>query len=228
VKDFPPDAAATTTLPVDWQIVGFHLIVAFAGGALVSAIYSLTRPRAQINPSFPPTLVLLSILIAMVTQVIGDQLARAFSLVGVLSIVRFRTVVRDTQDTAFVIFAVVVGMAAGAGSYAVAAVGLIVGGTAAAVVRTKRIVTWAQTESTLNLRVGLGVDPKNLLIAAFEKSLDHHEVISITTVQKGAALDYIYRIRTRKTFEPAAFVKELNQIDGIQSVELRRGEPDDV
>ena len=50
----------------------------------------------------------------MVTQVIGDNVARAFSLVGALSIVRFRTVVRDTQDTAFVIFAVVVGMAVGA------------------------------------------------------------------------------------------------------------------
>ena len=50
---------------------------------------------------------LLSILIAMVTQVIGDNIARAFSLVGALSIVRFRTVVRDTQDTAYVIFAVV-------------------------------------------------------------------------------------------------------------------------
>ena len=57
---------------------------------------------------------LLSILIAMVTQVIGDNIARAFSLVGALSIVRFRTVVRDTQDTAFVIFAVAVGMAMGA------------------------------------------------------------------------------------------------------------------
>ena len=52
--------------------------------------------------SFTVTLVLLTILIAMVTQVIGDNVARAFSLVGALSIVRFRTVVRDTQDTAYV------------------------------------------------------------------------------------------------------------------------------
>ena len=66
--------------------------------------------------SFTVTLVLLTILIAMVTQVIGDNVARAFSLVGALSIVRFRTVVRDTQDTAYVIFAVAVGMAVGSES----------------------------------------------------------------------------------------------------------------
>ena len=50
---------------------------------------------------------LLTILIAMVTMVIGNNMARAFGLVGALSIVRFRTVVEDTRDTAFVIFAVV-------------------------------------------------------------------------------------------------------------------------
>jgi hypothetical protein len=64
----------------------------------------LPRP---VGTSFPITLALLSVLIAMSTQVIGDNVARAFSLVGALSIVRFRTVVRDTKDTAYVIFAVV-------------------------------------------------------------------------------------------------------------------------
>ena len=49
--------------------------------------------------------------IAMVTQVTGQNVALAFSLVGALSIVRFRTVVQDTNDTAFVIFAVAGGTA---------------------------------------------------------------------------------------------------------------------
>ncbi len=62
--------------------------------------------RGEALPAtFPTTLVLLAALIAMVTQVIGDNVARAFSLVGALSVVRFRTVVKDTQDTAFVIMA---------------------------------------------------------------------------------------------------------------------------
>lgn len=229
MNEFPPNTTAAAAAPashLDWQQVGIHLIVAFIGGLLVAGIYRGTRPRSHVNPSFPPTLVLLAILIAMVTQVIGDSVAKAFSLVGALSIVRFRTVVRDTQDTAFVIFSVVVGMAAGAGAYAIAAVGLAVGGVAAMIVRTRIQVGWPETESTLNLRIGLGVDPKTLLAPTFEKSLEHHEMVSINTVQKGAALDYIYRIRTRRNFDPAQFVKDLNQVEGVQSVELRRGEPD--
>ena len=85
-----------------------RLTFALAGGFLVSWIYRLTRAKAEVTDSFQATLVMLAVLIAMVTGVIGDSVARAFSLVGALSIVRFRTVVRDTQDTAFVLFAVVV------------------------------------------------------------------------------------------------------------------------
>ena len=108
--------------------VVIRLLIALVLGVVVSAIYRYTRKSAILSPSFPSTLVLLSILIAMVTQVIGDNVARAFSLVGALSIVRFRTVVRDTQDTAYVIFAVVVGMAVGAKNPWVAVIGLAVVG----------------------------------------------------------------------------------------------------
>ena len=223
--DFTQKVAAPAP-PVSWETVLVHLLVAFIAGGLVAGIYYKSRAKSHRNPSFPATLVLLSILIAMVTQVIGDQLARAFSLVGALSIVRFRTVVRDTQDTAFVIFAVVVGMAAGTGYYDVAAVGLVVGGIAAFVVRTKIDTAWEETESGLTLRVGLGVDPKILLAPVFEKALEHFEVLSVSTIKQGAALDYVYRIRPLTGFDPAQFVKELNQLDGVQNVELRRGEPE--
>src|SRR3954452_19838939 len=126
----PPNSPTLPALAPHWTDMVIHLCAAFVGGVLVSIIYKSTRPRSHVTPSFPPTLVLLAILIAMVTQVIGVSVARAFGLVGALSIVRFRTVVRDTQDTAFVIFSVVVGMACGAGSYVIPAVGIVVGGIA--------------------------------------------------------------------------------------------------
>src|SRR5678816_3424027 len=109
LKDFASDIPAVSPLEIT-----IRLFAALLGGMIVSWIYQTTRSDLAIAPSFPGTLVLLSVLIALVTGVIGDSVARAFSLVGALSIVRFRTVVRDTQDTAYVIFAVVVGMAIGA------------------------------------------------------------------------------------------------------------------
>jgi uncharacterized membrane protein YhiD involved in acid resistance len=222
--DFP--LSVTSSPKPDWGPIALHLLISFVGGLIVSFIYQRTRPKGEVSPSFPPTLVLLAILIAMVTQVVGSNTARAFSLVGVLSIVRFRTVVRDTRDTAFVIFSVVVGMACGAGYYHIVAMGLLIGGIAAAIVRPKREVGWDGADNILNIRVGLGADPKVLLAGAFAKHLDASEITSVNTVRQGVALDYIYHVRTKPSFDPAQFVRELNQLDGVQSVELRRGEPD--
>src|SRR6187549_1076573 len=122
-----------------WPItfVLIRLVTATVLGGLVAWVYRSTRDRVDVTPSFTATLVLLSILIAMVTQVIGDNVARAFSLVGALSIVRFRTVVRDTQDTAFVIFSVAVGMAVGAGYPWLAVAGSAVVAVAAFAMKTR-------------------------------------------------------------------------------------------
>ena len=220
----PPDAPKLAEH--DWTHMLVNLCVAFAAGLVVTAIYKNTRPKSHVTPSFPPTLVMLAILLAMVTQVIGESLARAFGLVGALSIVRFRTVVRDTQDTAFVIFAVVVGMAAGAGAYTIAVLGLGVGALAAALVRTKSEIGWDDTENTLNLRLGLGVDQATVLKNTFDRNVEAFEILSVVTAKGGAALEYIYRVRMKPGFEPGPFVRELNQLDGVQNVELRRGEPE--
>src|SRR5262245_57997963 len=118
-----PDFFGAAALPAEpIGVIVFRLGVAMLFGGVVAFVYRRTRRVAA--GSFTTTLLLLSILIAMVTQVIGDNVARAFSLVGALSIVRFRTVVRDTQDTAYVIAAVAVGMAVGAGHFGVAIAGL--------------------------------------------------------------------------------------------------------
>src|ERR671910_1932205 len=128
-----PDVLRSMELGGSIGVSLVRLIAALAMGTLVAVIYKWARSSEA--SSFTATLVFLSILIAMVTQVIGDNVARAFSLVGALSIVRFRTVVRDTQDTAYVIFAVAVGMAVGAGHPGLAASGLGVIAFAAFVMR---------------------------------------------------------------------------------------------
>jgi len=200
-----------------------RLLVAFALGALVAWIYRATRKSADVSASFTVTLVLLSILIAMVTQVIGDNIARAFSLVGALSIVRFRTVVRDTQDTAYVIFAVVVGMAVGAKDLWVGIIGIGVVGFAAYLMmaRAKRLGA-PQPAFLLRLRVGLGHDLETLLGSTLDLHVQERELISVATSRQGVSLDITYETRLRRTASADELVKALNRTEGVQSVELKR------
>ena len=127
-------AFTSGSVPV-WLLI-VRLSTAFALSGVIAWVYRSTHQREdEATQSFVATLVMMTIIIAMSTQVIGDNVARAFSLVGALSIVRFRTVVKDTRDTAFVIFSVVVGMAVGAGHLTVAVIGIIITSIAAFVVR---------------------------------------------------------------------------------------------
>jgi hypothetical protein len=212
-----------TTAPLELLI---RLVLAMGLGAIVAWIYRHTRDLTDASPTFPATLVLLSVLIAMVTQVIGDNVARAFSLVGALSIVRFRTVVRDTQDTAFVIFAVVVGMAVGANHLWVAGLGLVVVGVAAALMRPKTAGATGgalpEDSFTLTLRIGIGVDLDQMLGGLLDTHLESRHLLSIRTARQGISIEVSYTVRLKATCSPDDLVKALNLIDGVQSVELTR------
>lgn len=207
------------------EVVGIRLLMSLAGGGLVAVIYRRTRNEADIVPSFPGTLVLLAVLIAMVTQVIGDNVARAFSLVGALAIVRFRTVVRDTQDTAYVIFAVVVGMALGAGDIWVALLGLAVVAIGAFLMsrRSKtEPLTSANYTHLLHVRVGLGHDVDALVASAAEPGVVDSHLLSVSTAKQGMSVDATYEVRLSPAISPADLVAALNRLDGVQSVELQR------
>src|SRR5213078_1050863 len=142
-------------------------------GCVIAGLYRLTRGRPTNDTSnLLPTLVLLTVLVGMITVVIGDNLARAFGLVGALSIVRFRTVVEDTRDTAFVIFAVAVGMGVGAGFLVEMLVALPFAAAAAFLFRPRAgLPPQGPADFTLTVRVGAGHDPETLLPEAFGKHL---------------------------------------------------------
>lgn len=218
----------TETVPSDYKVhlplMVLRLMLAFALGSGTALLYYATHRRDEtLTRSFLTTLVLLSVLIAMVTQVIGDSVARAFSLVGALSIVRFRTVVEDTRDTAFVILSVIVGMAIGAGHLEVAIAGLGVVGIAAGVMSLQRPHTQAGVLPHWSLNVRLAIDhtPEEVFKGIFRAHLAASRLTAVSTCKQGQAMDLTYRVRLRSHSLPTVLLAELNRLDGVESVELR-------
>jgi hypothetical protein len=201
-----------------------RLCVAAVFGGLVALVYRRSRNEIDITPTFPPTLVLLAILIAMVTQVIGDNVARAFSLVGALAIVRFRTVVRDTQDTAFVILAVVVGMAVGASAPWVAAIGLGLVAVVAMLMKPPATGDYiiGHLPLLVKIRIGLGHDAEALLGSTLDVYFSHRRMESIETAKHGVSIDVAYEAKLREPGTPEQLVRALNRIEGVQSVRVER------
>ena len=205
------------------QMIAARMIVAAMMGVIVGCVYHASQ-RKQIGESFSflVTLSMLTILVAMTTMVIGNSVARAFSLVGALSIVRFRTIVDDTRDTAFVIFAVVVGMAVGAGIVEVYLIGVpIVAFISTCLSLFGQRLKAPNLDRRLEIRVEGGIDSDTLLSAVFGQNLAAYRLTAVSTAKQGAAIDLVYSIRMLRPENSLQFVRTVAQLDGIQSVELK-------
>ena len=205
-----------------------RLLLALLLGLAISWVYRCARPMNNEAESFTVTLVLLTILIAMVTQVIGDNVARAFSLVGALSIVRFRTVVRDTQDTAYVIFAVAIGMAMGANHPLVAVCGLVVVGGGAIMLKKHGMgdipPADGQFPFLLHVRLAIGLDADALLGSTLDQFLSARRLVAVATARQGLSINATYKTALRSDDDASALVNALNRLEGVQNVELQRAE----
>ena len=78
-----------------------NLIIAFILGVIVSLVYKKTHKGLSYSQSFMVTNIFVAVIVSMVIMIIGNNLARAFALVGALSIVRFRTAIKEPEELAY-------------------------------------------------------------------------------------------------------------------------------
>lgn len=110
------------------------LALAFAAGLFILLIYRLTLKGVSRNRTFEVTLLLITPISAMIVLTITSNLALSLGMVGALSIIRFRTALKDASDTAFLFWAVASGITAGAHFYKITIIGSLFIGLAAFVV----------------------------------------------------------------------------------------------
>lgn len=120
-KDLMEVLTSSSSLTIE-QVV-LNIIMAAALGFLIYIAYAVSHRGTIYSKKFNTSLVLLSTLTGVVMTVIGNNIALSLGMVGALSIVRFRTAIKDSRDTVFIFWAIVVGISCGAGDYVVAAVG---------------------------------------------------------------------------------------------------------
>lgn len=217
-----PSTPAESPLPIAELLL--RLVIACLFGGVIAGIYRFTQKSdSPAVANFVATLVMLCVLLAALTQVIGNSAALAFSLVGILSIVRFRTVVEDTRETAFVVFAVVIGMASGVGNLAVALAALgVVGSAAISLFWLQRSSLQLQVEWTLQLRVSTGAGAESPWETLFARHCVHAHLQNTATARQGAALELTYKLRLKPGVTPLQFLNEMNRLEGIQNLELKR------
>lgn len=143
--DFAP---TPTALPV----LALALLLAFLLGQLMAWIYMATHQGLSYSRAFVLALVILPVIVALVMTVLANSFVTAFGLMAVFAIVRFRNVLRDTLETAYVLAAIVVGMACGTQKFTTAVVGGAVLGSIMVYVWLTRFGLRHQHDFILNLQ----------------------------------------------------------------------------
>ena len=103
--------------------VAMHISVAAVLGFLIFVSYYITHRGTIYSKKFNASLVVLTVLTGTVMTVIGNNIALSLGMVGALSIVRFRTAIKDSRDTVYIFWTVIVGICCGVGDYMVALIG---------------------------------------------------------------------------------------------------------
>ena len=105
------------------ETVALNISMAAVLGFLIFVSYYITHRGTIYSKKFNASLVVLTVLTGTVMTVIGNNIALSLGMVGALSIVRFRTAIKDSRDTVYIFWTIIVGICCGVGDYMVALIG---------------------------------------------------------------------------------------------------------
>jgi hypothetical protein len=194
--------------------VVFALVLSLACTLFIASIYRFTHRAADYSQSYVNSLVLMGLVTTLIMIVIGSNIARAFSLVGALSIVRFRNAIKETRDVAFIYFVMAIAMACGTRFYAVALVAtfliiaILIGmhfGNFGASRRTR--------ERLLTVQVPPGVDPEPLLGPTLDELFERHAVVSMENVRQGMFTEVVLSVAPKADVGGARVIEAISKIN---------------
>jgi uncharacterized membrane protein YhiD involved in acid resistance len=199
------------------------LLLSFALSAFIGWIYQRTHRGTSYTQSFVFTLVLNGMVVALVMMIVGSNIARAFSLVGALSIIRFRNAVKDTRDVGFIFFTMAIGMAVGTRFYLLAAIGTLI--ISLVIVMMTRLDWYARQMSSQILRIQIpSSEPfEGLFNRAFVKYTRSSELISVDSIQNGLVSELTYSIGMKRASQVEEFLDEIKHLNGNNKVTLIAG-----
>jgi len=203
-------------LPLTASTVVMKLTVAFLCSFLIALLYRKTYRGPGYSVAYTNMLILLSMTTAIMIMVIGNNLARAFGIVGALSVVRFRHAVKNTQDIVFVFLALAVGMASGVGFYTIAITGTLFIGLLIFLMSRTRFSAPRRDDYLLQFNYRPGPDK----IPPHQEVLDRHcrklTPINVRTLGDTEMVEMSYYVRLRDKDRGEELIRELNRTRGIE------------
>ncbi len=214
-------SVASSSQSVSLQHVISAMLLSFVLCSVIAKLYQLTFQSLSYSRSFVHTLILGGMITCMVMMSMGDSLARGIGVLGALSLIRFRTVVRDPRDMMFLFAALGLGIACGAGMFAVAVSGCILLSSVIALLHWAPFATHRRYEAMLRFLVEADDDhAREDVDKVLAECCSAYMLIAMREAVQGDLLEYSYQVRLIDPSYQVDLVKKLEALDTIAEVNL--------
>ena len=200
------------------------LFLSFALSLVVAAAYRYTHRGVSYSQSFVHTLVIMGTVVSLIMLIIGSNIARAFALVGALSIIRFRSAVKETRDVAFIFLAMAIGMAVGTRFYLLAAFASVLMSAFVVVLYKFNLFAKEVRERILRIQLPVDRDHEQAFEEPFRAHLEEFHIISVETVRAGVLQEVVYSVVMKKKTKPRLLLEAIRMRNDNHKVTLILGQ----
>lgn len=194
-----------------------NLLMALVCGLIISLVYRWIYNGPNYSAKFVQSMVVLAMITALVIMVIGNNLARAFGLVGAMSIIRFRTAVKDTHDIVFIFFSLAVGMAAGVGLRLISLIGTIFIGFIMLGLFKMNYAAPSKREFLLQFNCELP-DTKPPYLPILDKFCRKHRLVNMQSLDEGDIYEISFYLVLKNKKNSPLLIKALNNIPQVSQI----------
>jgi len=207
-------------IPLTFSDVILNLFVALMCGLVISIVYRLVYNGPSYSTNFVNSVTLLTLITALVLMVIGNNLARAFGLVGAMSIIRFRTAVRDTLDIVFIFYALAIGMASGVGLHGIAIGGTVIVSIVIYILVKSRFASPHKQQFLMQISYNSTIDYENEINKPLQRICKSVKLVSVKNIEGSTLAEAFYQVNLKKDHEGNELINTFSKKEGIISINL--------
>lgn len=204
--------------PTNYAMMGLALLLAFASGHTIAWAYMFTHSGLSYSRSYVNTLILMPVIVAMVMMILANNLVLAFGLMAIFAMVRYRSILRDTLDTAYVLAVIVVGLACGTGKFTSA----VISCAATVAIMMYLRFTGFGTRHRYDLIVNIQWVRPAVDLSELRALLQRHSRTTTCASQRSnegyPGIDLSYRLLLRDPARTQDLLQELRELNGVARV----------
>ena len=201
--------------PVSFMTVLGGMLLSFVLTFLYAAVYQRTFNGFSYSRTFVQSMILGSIVSCMLVMAVGDSLSRGLGIMGTLTVIRFRTLIRDPRDAMFLFASLGTGIACGAGMVAVAVGGTVVFTGVALFLHAAPFASRRNYEGMLRFTTTKDAAVKDAIDRLLMMVCESFTLVAMRNAVQGQALEYSYHVRLRDPSYQKEVIRGLSEIEGV-------------